>query len=161
MRSKFNPTGLLMLRYFTLARGLLAAAVGPAAVQTAPVAAVGRAGVAASVPAAAPVDPAAYFITDELPASSGGDAALLKFLTGRLNYSAAALDRCLLGKVHLTFTVDSEGRLHDPRVVRGLGAGLDEKALRLVRLMPWCKPGKIHGQPVWVGVTRPIVFRAL
>ena len=48
-----------------------------------------------------------------------------------------------------------------PRVVRGLGAGLDEEALRLVRLMPWWQPGKIHGPPVWVSVTMPIVFRAL
>jgi protein TonB len=102
-----------------------------------------------------------YFTADELPTFPGGDAALLKFLSSRLNYPAAALDRHLSGKVYLTFVVDAEGRLHDPHVVRGLGAGLDEEALRLVRLMPWWNPGKVHGQPVWVSVTMPIVFRAL
>ena len=146
-----------MLRYFTLACGLLAVGAGPVAVQTASMAAVGT----AAVPAAVPVGPTVYFTADELPAFSGGDAALLKFLADRLNYPAAVLDRRLSGKVHLTFTVDPEGRLHDPRVVRGLGAGLDEEALRLVRLMPWWQPGKIHGPPVWVSVTMPIVFRAL
>ena len=63
--------------------------------------------------------------------------------------------------MHVTFTVDPEGRLHDPRAVRGLGHGLDDEALRLVRLMPWGTPGKVHGQPMWVSVTMPIVFRAL
>lgn len=105
--------------------------------------------------------PTIYFAADELPTFPGGDAAMLKFLSSRLNYPAAALDRNLSGKVYLTFVVDPEGRLHDPHVVRGLGAGLDEEALRLVRLMPWWTPGKIHGQPVWVSVTMPIAFRAL
>ncbi|GAB3572559.1 energy transducer TonB [Hymenobacter daeguensis] len=105
--------------------------------------------------------PTVYFTAEELPTFPGGDAALLKFLSSRLNYPAAALDRHLSGKVYLTFVVDPEGHLHDPHVVRGLGAGLDEEALRLVRLMPWWNPGKVHGQPVWVSVTMPIVFRAL
>ena len=105
--------------------------------------------------------PTIYFTAEELPSFPGGDAAMLKFLSSRLNYPAAALDRHLSGKVYLTFVVDPEGHLHDPHVVRGLGAGLDEEALRLVRLMPWWNPGKVHGQPVWVSVTMPIVFRAL
>ena len=113
--------------------------------------------VAPAAPAAATV----YFTADEMPAFPGGDAALLKFLTSKLNYPAAALDRNLSGKVHLTFVVDPAGHLHDPRVVRGLGSGLDEEALRLVRIMPWWTPGKIQGRPVWVSVTMPIVFRAL
>ena len=111
--------------------------------------------------AAGSTTPTVYFAADELPSFPGGDAALLKFLSSRLNYPTAALDRHLSGKVYLTFVVDSEGHLHDPHVVRGLGSGLDEEALRLVRLMPWWNPGKVHGQPVWVSVTMPIVFRAL
>jgi protein TonB len=111
--------------------------------------------------AATPAAPTIYFTADELPTFPGGDAAMLKFLSSRLQYPVAALDRHLSGKVYLTFVVDPEGRLHDPQVVRGLGAGLDEEALRLVRLMPWWNPGKVHGQPVWVSVTMPIVFRAL
>ena len=96
-----------------------------------------------------------------MPTFPGGDATLLKFLSSRLNYPAAALDKRLSGKVFITFTLDPEGHLRDPRVVRGLGSGLDEEALRLVRLMPWWTPGKIQGQPVWVTLTMPIAFRAL
>jgi protein TonB len=87
------------------------------------------------------------------------NAALVKFLSSKVKYPAAALGRGLSGKDHVTFTVDPAGHLHEPRVVRGLGSGLDEEALRLVRIMPWWTPGRVHGQPVWV--TMPIVFRAL
>ena len=150
-----------MFYYRMLVCGLMAITAGAARAQTAAIAATapadGDSGPARTAPAAPPV----YFTADEMPAFPGGEAALLKFLSRRLNYPAAALERRLSGKVYLSFTVDPEGRLHDPRVVRGLGGGLDEEALRLVRLMPWWNPGKIGGQPVWVALTLPIVFRAL
>ena len=145
-----------MLRSVFFASSVLAAP-GWVGAQTASVAALNQAEAAASRPAPITV----YFTAEEMPKFPGGDAAMLKFLTSRLNYPAAALDRGLSGKVHVTFTVDPEGHLHDPRVVRSLGFGLDEEAIRLVRLMPWWTPGKIQGQPVWVTVTMPIVFRAL
>ncbi len=154
-----------MLQYLVSASVLLMAVAGRASGQTASVAPAAEAYEPSGVtsPAAPPVPAAAavYFTADEMPAFPGGDAALVKFLGSKLNYPAAALDRNLSGKVYLTFTVDPEGRLHNPRVVRGLGSGLDEEALRLVRLMPWWNPGKINGQPVWVTLTMPITFRAL
>jgi protein TonB len=110
---------------------------------------------------ATPAAPAILLTADEMPTFPGGDAALLKFLGSRLNYPEAALNHSISGKVHLTFTVDSEGHIHDPRVLKGLGYGLDEEAIRLVRLMPWWQPGKQQGRPAWVQVTMPIVFRAL
>ena len=113
------------------------------------------------VPAAGPAAPTIYFAADEMPAFPGGAAAMLQFLSRKLQYPSEALDRQLSGKVHVTFVVDPEGHLHDLRVVRGLGSGLDEEALRLVRIMPWWAPGRVNGQPVWVSVTLPIVFRAL
>ena len=147
-----------MLCRLTLVAGLIAAVSGLAQAQTA----------SADMPAqtegsmaAVPAAPTVYFMADEMPTFPGGDAALVKFLSSNVKYPAAALDRSLSGKVHVTFTVDPAGHLHDPRVVRGLGSGLDEEALRLVRLMPWWTPGRVHGQPVWVSVTMPIVFRAL
>jgi len=107
------------------------------------------------------VGPTVYLVADEMPAFPGGAAALVKFLATKLEYPAAALERQLSGKVYVHFTVDPEGRPHNPEVVKGLGSGLDEEALRLVRLMPWWTPGRIQGQPVWVRVIMPITFRAL
>ena len=145
-----------MLYRCAFVAGLMAAASGLAQAQTASVAELVQ--VEGS---AAPAAPTVYFTAEEMPSFPGGDAALVKFLSSKVQYPAAALDRGLSGKVHVAFTVDPAGHLHGPRIVRGLGSGLDEEALRLVRLMPWWTPGKVHGQPVWVSMTMPIVFRAL
>jgi protein TonB len=151
-----------MLRVFIIASGLIAVLTGVAHAQMASTDALPQSDNDYTTAAAsAPTAPTVYFTADEMPAFPGGDAAMLKFLSSRLNYPAAALDRSLSGKVYVTFTIDPEGHLHNPHVVRGLGSGLDEEALRLVRLMPWWTPGKIHGQPVWVNMTLPIIFRAL
>ena len=153
----------MMRPVYALLGGLLAL-TSTATAQTASILPVPHpeAGAASSAaPAAVPAAPTIYFAADEMPAFPGGSTALLSFLSHKINYPAVALDQQLSGKVHVTFVVDSEGHLHDPRVVRGLGAGLDDEALRLVRIMPWCTPGRVQGRPVWVRVTLPIVFRAL
>jgi protein TonB len=137
---------------------LLATALVPAEAQLAAHAAPT---ISAASPGPSPTAPTVYFAADEMPSFPGGSAEMLRFLGSRLNYPPAALDRSVSGKVHVRFTVDPEGHLHDPQVVRGLGSGLDEEALRLVRLMPWWNPGKIQGRPVWVSLTLPITFRAL
>lgn len=144
-----------------LADAAPAVQAGPA---TAPAAAV--AATPASLPEAAPptgadVAPVVLYTAEQMPSFPGGDVALAKFLASKLQYPAAALDKAVSGKVHVSFVVDAEGRLRDPRVVRGLGHGLDEEALRLVRLMPFWNPGRVQGRPVWVSFTMPIVFRAL
>ena len=147
-----------MLRRTILLCGLMTPA-GFASAQTASVAPGTQAEGGAAAPA--PAAPTVYFTAEEMPAFPGGNAAMLAFLGRKTNYPAEALDHRVSGKVHVAFVVDADGRLRDPQVVRGLGYGLDEEALRLVRIMPWWTPGKINGQPVWVRVTLPIVFRAL
>ncbi|GAA4005093.1 hypothetical protein GCM10022408_16130 [Hymenobacter fastidiosus] len=114
-------------------------------------------GTATALPAA----PVVYHMADEMPSFPGGDAAFAKFLRSKINYPTAALNRGTSGKVHISFVVDEQGHILDPKVVKGLGFGLDEEALRLVRIMPWWNPGKIQGQPVRVAYTMPIVFRTL
>ena len=146
-----------MLRFVVFGYGLLAACA-PAHAQ---LAALLPAVVAVANGQDAPVTPTIYLAADEMPTFAGGEAGLAKFLAQTMQYPAQALDRGVSGKVHVRFTVDAEGRVLAPVVVKGCGAGLDEEALRLVRLMPWWTPGKVAGQPVWVSVTMPIVFRAL
>ncbi|WP_167856321.1 energy transducer TonB [Hymenobacter metallicola] len=102
-----------------------------------------------------------YHMAEELPSFPGGEAAFTKFLRAKIQYPAAALNRGTSGKVHVSFVIDEQGHILDPKVVKGLGFGLDEEALRLVRIMPWWNPGKIGGKPVKVAYTLPIVFRAL
>jgi protein TonB len=109
----------------------------------------------------APAAPKVYIVAEEMPAFPGGAAAFQQFLKLKINYPEEALRRNLSGKVHVSFVVDEEGRILDPKVVKGLGGGLDEEALRLVRIMPWWTPGRVSGQPVRVACTLPIGFKML
>ncbi|RPD45042.1 energy transducer TonB [Hymenobacter sediminis] len=111
--------------------------------------------------ASATPTPAVYHIAEVMPAFPGGAEAFQKFMRKELRYPDEALQRHVSGKVYVRFLVTEEGRIRDAEIVKGLGAGLDEEALRLVRIMPWWSPGQNAGQPVRVLYTMPIVFRAL
>ncbi|TGE03803.1 energy transducer TonB [Hymenobacter fodinae] len=148
-----------MLRTFTLVCFLLLAAadvIGQAlTVTTSPVA--NETGTGGAVAAS----PKVYETVDEMPTYPGGAPAFLKFLQTKLKYPEEALHKNINGKVFVSFVVDEQGRILDPTVVRGLGAGLDQEALRLVRIMPWWTPGRLNGQPVRVAYTLPITFKLL
>ena len=146
-----------MLRVFALLPWLVLLA-GPLLAQTASTAALTapEAGAAGTT-----LVPIVYNIADEMPTFPGGAPAFQRFLRDKIRYPEAALRKGLEGKVHVSFIIDEEGRILDAKVVKGLGAGLDEEALRLVRIMPWWTPGRVQGQPVRVAYTLPIQFRAL
>ena len=121
----------------------------------------GAAGIAPLVVPEPDAAPTIYHVAEEMPTFPGGSVAFQKFLRDKLHYPEEALRKNLSGKVHVSFVVDEQGHILDPKVVRGLGSGLDEEALRLVRIMPWWTPGRVQGKPVRVAYTLPIVFRAL
>ncbi|QKG52903.1 energy transducer TonB [Hymenobacter sp. BRD67] len=75
-----------------------------------------------------------------------------------MHYPEAARANNISGDVFVSFMVDEAGRLLDAEVVKGVGYGLDEEALRLVRLMPWWTPGLVAGKPVKVPATLRIRF---
>lgn len=111
--------------------------------------------------AAPPAQPAVFYTAEEMPAFPGGEEALRAFIRSKLQYPQEALYRRISGKVYVRFLVTEEGRIRDATIVKGAGAGLDQEALRLVRIMPWWSPGKNAGQPVPVLYTLPIVFRGV
>ncbi|WP_082017003.1 energy transducer TonB [Hymenobacter sp. DG25B] len=112
----------------------------------------------AAQPAAAPV---VYLLADQMPTFTGGEAGFQQFIRDKAQYPEKALAQGISGKVHVRFVVDDKGRIRDAQVIKGLGYGLDEEALRLVRIMPWWTPGTIKGKAVWVSYTMPITFRAM
>jgi len=63
------------------------------------------------------------------------------------------------GKVFVEFVINRDGTLVDVRVVRGIGAGCDEEAVRVVQSSPPWKPGKQRGKPVRQKYTLPIQFK--
>ena len=97
-------------------------------------------------------------LADEQPAFPGGVEAYRAFLQKNVRYPEAAKARSLSGDVFVSFVVDEAGRLLEAEVIKGPGYGLNEEALRLVRLMPWWTPALLAGKPVRVPATLRIRF---
>lgn len=62
------------------------------------------------------------------------------------------------GTVYVTFTIDEQGKVVQPKVLKGVNELLDNEALRVVSSMPDWKPGKQREQAVEVQYTVPVQF---
>ena len=82
----------------------------------------------------------------------------LEGLQDRLEYPASCLSAGIEGRVFVQLLVSKEGRQSEVRVVRGIGGGCDEAAVRAVELSRFI-PGRDDGKPVRVRMSLPITFR--
>ena len=62
------------------------------------------------------------------------------------------------GKVYITFVVEKDGKITDVRLLRGIGGGCDEEALRVIKMMPDWKPGLQRNHPVRVQFILDVKF---
>ncbi len=69
------------------------------------------------------------------PRYAGGSEAFRAFISQNLRYPQAAVDAKIEGRVVIEYEIDDDGFVHNPRVLKGLGYGCDEEALRLVTLL--------------------------
>jgi protein TonB len=81
------------------------------------------------------------------------------YLRKKLHYPSAAKDSNIHGKVIVGFIVHEDGNISDPIIVKGIGGGCDEEALRLIKDMPFWAPCTQDGKPIKVFFTQPIWFR--
>jgi protein TonB len=99
-----------------------------------------------------------YDFVEEMPMYPGGEAAMMAFLQRKINYPAIARETNVQGTVYLSFIVDKQGGIMDVKVKRGIGAGCEEEAIRVIKSMPIWTPGKSNGRPVFVNYVLPITF---
>jgi periplasmic protein TonB len=99
-----------------------------------------------------------FLIVEEPPSFPGGEAKLFEYLQKNIKYPPVARENGITGRVYVTFVVDKEGKIKDAKLIRGIGAGCDEEALRVVRAMPDWKVGKQNGRAVSVQFNLPINF---
>src|SRR5690606_5148586 len=99
-----------------------------------------------------------FTIVEQQPEFPGGYAELQKYLGKNLKYPHMAMESGISGTVYLTFEVDKDGNIKDVRVLRSVGGGLDEEAMRVVKSMPKWEPGRQRGKPVRVQFTLPVKF---
>ncbi|MFN6947234.1 MAG: energy transducer TonB [Cytophagaceae bacterium] len=95
----------------------------------------------------------------EMPVFKGGDEALIKFLGDRLRYPKEATKNIVEGDVWIEFIVNKDGSLTDFKVLRSLGHGCDEEALRVARLMPAWTPAYQNGKAVKLKKKMKITFK--
>jgi len=99
-----------------------------------------------------------FTVVEEAPSFPGGDAARIRFLQENIKYPQIARESSIQGTVYVTFVVEKSGQVTDVRVLRGIGGGCDEEAVRVIKAMPKWNPGKQRGKPVRVQFNMPIKF---
>jgi protein TonB len=103
-----------------------------------------------------PVNFAAVEVLPTFP--NGGDAGFGKFLGREIQYPAQAKENNITGRVIVSFIVETDGSLTDIKVLRDIGGGCGEEAVRVLKKSPKWKPGMQNGRPVRVAYTCPIAF---
>ncbi len=96
---------------------------------------------------------------DVLPEFPGGMKGWGDYLQSALKYPDEAKKNKITGRVILSFIVLKNGSIIDIKVLRGIGGGTDEEAVRVVKESPKWKPGILKGEPVNVAYTMPIFFK--
>ena len=103
--------------------------------------------------------PGVYIVVEQMPEFPGGDKEFHQFIADNVKYPAEAKEKGIRGIVYVNFIVEPDGSISDIRVLRGIGGGCDEEAVRVVEYMPKFKPGIQNGEAVRVSYTVPVIFR--
>ncbi len=106
-----------------------------------------------------PAFPGCEHIADKVQRKECVDQKLLEFIYSNIKYPAIARENGVEGVVVITFVVEKDGRITDARILRDIGAGCGQEALRVVNMMPKWNPGKQRGRPVRVQFNLPIRFK--
>ena len=83
-----------------------------------------------------------FTIVEDQPAFPGGNAAFYKFVASNMTYPAQARRMGIEGRVFVQFVVDKDGSVTEVKAVKGIGAGCDREAERVLNSSPKWTPGK-------------------
>ena len=100
-----------------------------------------------------------FKVVEEMPEFPGGAAKMMEFIQKNIKYPMMARESDIQGRVFVNFVVEPDGSITNVTVMRGIGGGCDEEALRVVQSMPNWKPGKQRGSAVRCSFTVPIIFK--
>lgn len=100
-----------------------------------------------------------FEVPESQPEFVGGLEALYKYLVENIRYPEQAKKDSIEGRVFVRFVIETDGRVVNAEVLRGIGGGCDEEALRVVNAMPKWKPGTVDGKPVRTHYNLPITFK--
>ena len=100
-----------------------------------------------------------FTVVEENATPQGGIAEFYKYVAENVKYPAQARRMQIEGKVFVEFVVGKDGKISNATAVKGIGAGCDEEAVRIIQnCAPW-NPAKQRGKPVKQRMVLPITFR--
>ncbi|MBQ7280009.1 MAG: energy transducer TonB [Bacteroidales bacterium] len=99
-----------------------------------------------------------FTVVENDPEFPGGMDALYKYLSSNIKYPAIAKENNITGRVYVTFVVEKDGSIANPRILRDIGGGCGQEAIRVVKSMPKWTPGKQRGKAVRVQFNLPVSF---
>ncbi len=105
-----------------------------------------------------PTFPGCEHLTEKAARKQCAEEKLMEFIYSNIQYPPVARENGVEGMVVLQFVVEPDGSVSNIKIVRDIGAGCGEEAVRVVSMMPPWNPGKQRGRPVRVMFTLPIRF---
>jgi len=103
-------------------------------------------------------EPVGMELLEKYPEFPGGHNAFYKYIGRNLRYPMVAREQEISGRVIVRFIIEKNGSLSDIRIIRGIGGGCDEEAVRVLKNSPPWASGVQNGQKVRVAYTMPIAF---
>ncbi|MEL6558170.1 MAG: TonB family protein [Bacteroidota bacterium] len=100
-----------------------------------------------------------FDIVEDKPQFPGGEGAMYKYLNKGMDYPSQARRMGIEGRVFVQFVVNADGSISDVQSIKGIGAGCDEEAARVIKSMPKWNPGRQRGVPVKVRMIIPVYFK--
>lgn len=92
------------------------------------------------------------------PTYPGGMKKFYEFLGQNIKYPPLAVKNKVQGNVYISFNITPNGSVEDVKVIRPLGSGTDEEAVRVIKLAEKWNPGMVDGKPVTVRYNIPVKF---
>lgn len=100
-----------------------------------------------------------FDVVETQPMPPGGMAGWNQYLSQNLQYPAEARQLGIEGTVIVVFVINSDGSISDVEILRGIGGGADEEAVRVVQNAPNWEPGKQRDRTVNTRMRLPIRFK--
>lgn len=100
-----------------------------------------------------------FTVVERQPESEGGIKGFRSYIANEIRYPLTARQAGVEGRVDVQFVVEKDGSISEVKAIKGIGAGCDEEAVRVLQNVPRFKPGSQNGKPVRVRMVVPIVFK--
>lgn len=100
-----------------------------------------------------------FTVVEETATPKGGMQSFYEYVGKKLKYPAQARRMGTEGKVFVQFVINRDGSISDVVAIKGIGAGCDEEAIRIIQSSPSWTPGKQRGKAVKQRMVLPITFK--